>query len=569
MPSILQPSLTAHTIRLLTGAAKTTMALLLIGPLVGCMVAPVTKARAPSKPATQTAAVTPKPAGQGNAVQTTATTSPKPATETTPATNNTASTASIAATPAEEKPRPFFETPILQTLRHDNLVERIRAGFAMPALDTHLVAQHERWIAKNPEYLNRVFDRGGKYLYHIVEELEARKMPTELALLPIVESAFNPQAFSKAKAAGLWQFIPSTGRIYELDQNWWIDERRDVIDSTRAALDYLQKLYEMQDNDWFLALASYNYGENGVLRQRKRNEASGRPTDYEHLKLPKETQHYVPKLIALRNVLARPEDFGISLPVIPNKPFFVVIDKEQSIDLALAAKFAGMTMDEFTSLNPSHHRPVISASRTNRIILPADRAASFQKQMQEHIARGEPLVTWKPYTLRAQETLAALAKRIGVSTQELIRANGLKRNSSPLPGTTILAPVAAQDDEPHIETTLARFAGTRVIEKEKVTAVYHKVGKKDSLAKIAKRYKVSTDEIMRLNKLSGEVQPGQRLLIRTAKTQTVMTNEQGVRTVIAANDEASDSAKPAAKSAKKPKPKSSETSSKKKSGEAR
>ncbi len=426
--------------------------------------------------------------------------------------------------------------PILQTQRFDNLIARITAGFAMPELDLPLVAQHERWITRNPEYLNRVFERGGKYLYHIVEELESRNMPTELALLPIVESAFNPQALSKAQAAGLWQFIPSTGRIYALEQNWWMDERRDVIESTRAALDYLQRLYELQDNDWFLALASYNWGEGAVLRARKRNEAAKKPTDYASLNMPKETQNYVPKLIALRNVLSKSTELGLSLPVIPNKPFFVIIDKEQSIDLSLAAKFAGMTVAEFTQLNPSLHRPVIAVSRSNRIILPADRAAGFQRQLQEHLARGEPLVTWKPYTLKQGETLAAIAKRSGISMQDLIQANSLKRNAQPLPGTTLLAPLAARSDEPSIETTLARFTGSRVIEKETVNAVYHRVGKKDTLTKIAKRYGVNTASLREANKLEGEPSPGQRLLIRHAKTQTVVTDEQGRRTVLAAAD---------------------------------
>lgn len=427
------------------------------------------------------------------------------------------------------------DVPILQTDRFDNLVDRITAGFAMPELDTPLVAQHERWIARNPEYLNRVMDRGGKYLHHIVEELESRGMPTEIALLPIVESAFNPQALSKAKAAGLWQFIPSTGKIFELEQNWWLDERRDVIESTRAALDYLQKLYELQGNDWFLALASYNWGEGAVLRARKRNEASGKPTDYVSLKMPKETSNYVPRLIALRNVLADPSRFGVRVPFIANKPFFVVIDKEQSIDTALAARFAGMSMTEFLELNPSLHRPVINVSRSNRIILPADKAESFQRALQDHIARGEPLVTWKPYTLKPQETLASIAGRSGVSIQDLIRANSLKKNAQPLPGTVLLAPVIAQtDEEPYIETTLAKFTGSRVVEKESLNAIYHRTTKRDTLTKIARRFGVNAEEIRKLNHLEGEVVPGQRLLIRQAKTQTVLTDERGNKQVIAA-----------------------------------
>ncbi len=424
---------------------------------------------------------------------------------------------------------------ILETPRFANLIDRIQSGFAMPELDTPLVGQHERWIARNPEYLQRVFDRGGKYLFHIVEELEARNMPTELALLPIVESAFNPQALSRAKAAGLWQFIPSTGRIFDLEQNWWTDQRRDVIESTRAALDYLQKLYELQDNDWFLALASYNWGEGAVMRARKQNARRKKPTGYLDLKMPKETRNYVPKLIALRNVLASPGKFGITLPTIPNKPFFIAIDKEQSIDLSLAAKFANLSVQEFVELNPSHHRPVISASRTNRIILPADRADAFQRALAAHVAQGQPLVTWKPYTLKPSETLASLARRAGVTTDDLIKANSLKRNAQPLPGTVLLAPIAAQDDEPHIETTLAKFTGSKLIEKERLNAVYHRVTKRDTLAKIAKRYGVTQAQIRRLNKMDADtgITPGQRLLVRGALTQTVITDERGKRTVVA------------------------------------
>ena len=424
-------------------------------------------------------------------------------------------------------------TPIEQTPRYDNLITRIRDGLSMPVLDSPLVAQHERWITRNPEYLSRVLDRGGKYLFHIVEELESRKMPAELALLPIVESAFNPQALSSAKAAGLWQFIPSTGRIYDLEQNWWTDQRRDVIESTRAALDYLQRLYELQDQDWFLALASYNWGEGAVLRARKRNAAQSQPTDYLSLRMPKETRNYVPKLIALRNILREPERYGVTVPKIPNEPFFVVIDKEQSIDLALAARFAGMTIQEFVELNPSHHRPIINANRSNRIILPADKSERFQSALQEHIARGAPLVTWKPYTLQKNETLSVLAKKSGVSTTTLRQANGLRPNANPLPGTTLLAPLATQTSTAQLESTLAKFKGSRVIEQVRQPAVYHRVTSKDTLARIAKRYRVSQAEIRRLNKIEAGIQAGQRLLIRAARIQTVVTDENGKRTVTA------------------------------------
>ncbi|MFN4900807.1 MAG: transglycosylase SLT domain-containing protein [Betaproteobacteria bacterium] len=492
----------------------------------------------------------PAPAG-GLAPVTSAATAQKPPSARGPAER---AAAPVASAPRDESSQTAGGStaamPILQTARYEVLTDRIVAGFAMPPLQLALVEQHERWILRNPEYLKRVLERGGKYLYHIVEELEARNMPTELALLPIVESAFVPNALSKAKAAGLWQFIPSTGRIYDLEQNWWMDQRRDVIESTRAALDYLQRLYELQDKDWFLALASYNWGENAVLRARKRNAAAGRPTDYASLKMPKETQNYVPKLIALRNVLSRANEHGLTLPVIPNRPFFVVIDKEQSIDLSLAARFASMTIAEFTELNPSLNRPVITVTRTDRIILPADRAAGFQQQLQDHIARGLPLVTWKPYTLKENDTLLTLAKRAGIAPQDLIRANSLKQNARPLPGTVLLAPMALDSPEPAIETTLARFTGSRVIEKETLGPVYHRVTKKDSLARIAKRYGVTASDLKSTNQLEGEPVVGQRLLIRPARTQTVVTDERGKRTVLS-SAEASNlpPAEPAAKKA--------------------
>ena len=494
--------------------------------LAGCATAPLPSSNAGADVTTPAAVLPPT-------VETAPAAPAKPSTQRQARTPPVAPAAASAPSPAVAR-----DLPIMQTRRYDNLIERIQAGFAMPELESPLVAQHERWILRNPEYLTRVFDRGDKYLFHIVEEIEARNMPTELALLPIVESAFNPQALSKAKAAGLWQFIPSTGRVFDLDQNWWTDQRRDVIDSTRAALDYLQKLHDLQGGDWFLALASYNWGEGAVLRARKRNSARGLPDDYLNLKMPRETQNYVPKLIALRNILSRPAQFGVQLPFIPNKPYFVVIDKEQSIDRSLAARFAGLTQQEFLELNPSHHRPVISVSRTDRIIIPADRAEIFQNRMREHIARGEPLVTWKPYTLKSGETLSGLAKRSGVSAQDLIAANSLKRNAQPLPGTVLLAPIAAMTDEPHIETTLARFAGSKVVEKEHIGAVHHKVSKRDNLTRIARRYGVAASEIRRLNNLA-EAEPavGQRLLIRPAKTQTVVTDAQGRRTVLAANTE--------------------------------
>ncbi|MEF9944113.1 MAG: transglycosylase SLT domain-containing protein, partial [Burkholderiaceae bacterium] len=239
--------------------------------------------------------------------------------------------------------------------------ERIRRGFAMQELDTPIAEQRTRWYAGQPEYFARMSKRAGRYLYHIVEEVEARGMPTELALLPFVESAFQPEAQSVAKAAGLWQFVPATGKDFDLAQNMWKDERRDVLESTRAALDYLQKLYNMF-GDWHLALAAYNWGEGSVSRAIEKNRKAGKGTGYLDLKMPLETQHYVPKLQAVKNLVATPENFNLRLPAVENEPYFVRVDKERDIDVKTAAKLAEMKLDEFIALNPSFNRPVIVAS---------------------------------------------------------------------------------------------------------------------------------------------------------------------------------------------------------------
>jgi len=219
----------------------------------------------------------------------------------------------------------------------DDLWERIRAGFAISDLDNPLVGVRERWYASQGESLQRLVERSTLSLFSIVEEIEKRGMPTEIALLPMVESAFNPMAYSRSHASGLWQFIPSTGKNYKLSQNWWADSRRDVIASTNAALDYLQVLYEMH-GDWHLALASYNWGENGVARAIERNRSKGLPTDYQSLKMPAETRGYIPKLQAMKNIISDPEAFGVSLDPIPNEPYFVTVPTPSAIDIRLAAE---------------------------------------------------------------------------------------------------------------------------------------------------------------------------------------------------------------------------------------
>ena len=422
------------------------------------------------------------------------------------------------------------QSPLALRPTYSNLWDRMRAGFALPPLDSPLVNKHIQYYSHKPEYLERMFERGSRYLFYIVEEIEKRGMPGELALLPFVESAMNPTAISPAKAAGLWQFIPSTGKAYNLSQNWWVDNRRDPVHSTQAALDYLQRIYELQGNDWFLALASYNWGEGAVGKAMRRNQASGRPADYLSLNMPQETRHYVPKLMALREIVANPAAFNVRLPPMPNKAYFVEVEAPLHLDLKLAARFAGMSEDEFVSLNPAHNRPVIAARTNDQIKIPADRVESFLAAMKAHEEANKPFSRWRPYTLEQGESIQSLASRLGISAQEIMRANGL-RSSKVLPGTRLLAP--APDDKPTAMTVMTSFDGPRILEKVQRPALYHRVGKKETTESIARRYGVTAATLQAWNSLKQEVKQGMRLLVRPASAQTVLTNESGVAKVIA------------------------------------
>lgn len=346
------------------------------------------------------------------------------------------------------------------TISPDDLWQRMRNGFAMPDLDSALVADRQAWYLNHPDFLRSVLNRGRRYLYHIVTELEKRGMPTELALLPFVESAYNPQARSSAQALGIWQFIPSTGRNYNLKQNAWFDERRDIIASTNAALDYLKYIYEMH-GDWQLALASYNWGEGAVGRAIAKNQAKGLPADYAHLGMPNETRYYVPKLQAIKNIVANPALFGFKLDPIPNRPYFQVIERNGDMDVALAARFAEIPVTEFLALNPAYNRPVMPDSANSPMVIPSDKVKVFLDNLHAHEAQDKPLSAWRTHTLARGEKLNTVARRHGISVAYLKQLNGLGRRSKVSPGFGLLVPgkdaviteamsAAVEDDEPQV-----------------------------------------------------------------------------------------------------------------------
>jgi len=337
------------------------------------------------------------------------------------------------------------DTPPLMdlTVEPTDLWPRIRNDFGLPDLTGPLVEQQERWLVQHPDYLRNAVARSSRYLYHIIDEVEKRGMPSEIALLPFIESAYNPIAYSRAHASGIWQFIPSTAKLYGLEQNFWYDGRRDVIAATDAALNYLEKLYETFGS-WNLALAAYNWGENGVARAIAKNEAKGLPTDYLSLKLPRETRDYVPKLQAIKNIIADPGRYGLDLENIPNRPYFATVTTNRHIDVRLAAKFAQVPVEEFMSLNPGYTRPVIRVNNEDEtLLLPADKVDVFRANFEQ--SRDEPLVSWRTYTLKRDDRLSRVAAKYGIGLAELKRINGISSRRKIGPGMAVLVPVKGAD----------------------------------------------------------------------------------------------------------------------------
>ncbi|MDR3352777.1 MAG: LysM peptidoglycan-binding domain-containing protein [Zoogloeaceae bacterium] len=416
--------------------------------------------------------------------------------------------------------------PLDLTVPTRDLWERVRNGFAMPDLKDDLVLVHQQYYLSHPDYLRRMVERSSRYLHHIVEELEKRDMPTELALLPMVESAYNPMAISSARASGLWQFMPSTGLQYKLQQNWWRDQRRDIIASTSAALDYLQYIYEMH-GDWHLALASYNWGEGAVGRAIAKNEAKGLPGGYTDLSMPNETRHYVPKLQALKNIFSNPLLLAeLGIPAIPNTPYFQTLITEVPIDIKLAARFAGLSEAEFVALNPAHNRPVIQADST--LVIPAGKVEQFKANLAAHDA---PLSTWRSYNLRRGEKLEQLAPRFGITLADLKRVNGLKGRIKLKPGHTLIVPTTAsaslrlpEDEKPADERKMLTIAPPlpATDAAPRAAARTYRVKQGDTLFAIARKQNVRVADLKRLNQIKGDaIRPGLRLVLAPGQAVNV------------------------------------------------
>jgi membrane-bound lytic murein transglycosylase D len=387
-----------------------------------------------------------------------------------------------------------------------DLWDRIVKGYAMPDVEGPLVDKWEQYYADRPDYMARTVERSRRYLYHIVTEVEARGMPLEIALLPIVESAFNPNAVSVSRASGIWQFMPATGKSFGLEQTWWFDSRRDVIAATTSALDYLQKLYA-EFEDWQLALAAYNWGEGNVRRAVARNRGNGQPTDFDHLtRVADETRNYIPKLQAIKNIVADPEKYGLVMAEVPNAPYFTVVRTTVRMDVKRAAELAELDVDEFLALNPQHNRPVISGADDYAILLPIDKAEVFAAKLN---LVNQPLVSWQAHRMKPGETLPQIATRYGLSLETLRSVNGIGPRQSVPTGYALLVPMqrpsaeAANSLENAVFTTVP--AGR---------TFYHAVHRGDSLYSIAARYGVTAHDLKRWNRLaSDKVNVGQRLRV--------------------------------------------------------
>ena len=421
--------------------------------------------------------------------------------------------ARLAPDPIEADPAP---TPLLPRSRLDpdqdaarrDLWERVRGNYSMAPVDNELVRKWEQWYASRPDYVQRMTERGSRYLFYVVEEIERRGLPADLALLPFVESAFNPQAMSSARASGMWQFMPATGKDFSLRQNLFRDDRRDVLASTRAALDYLQRLHK-QFGDWHLALAAYNWGQGNVQRAIESNRRAGRSVAYNDLVMPDETRNYVPKLQAVKNIVARPELYSLALPELGNHPFFLGVLIQRDIDVALAARLAGLPLENFQHLNPQMNKPVILAAGSPQVLLPYDNANQFLRQLSVHSG---PLATWTAWVAPRNVKPADAARLVGMSEAQLREVNFIPERMLVKAGSTLLVPRSAQataDVSTHLaDTAMMAFAP----EARPLRKLSFKAGKKgDNVVAVAARYKVSAAQVAQWNRVAAQAsfKPGQ------------------------------------------------------------
>jgi len=415
--------------------------------------------------------------------------------------------------------------------------QRIRTNLT---LDRHtqsrMVKAKLDWYQRNQDFLDRTSDRASPYIYYIVEELDKRNMPLDLALLPIIESAYHPFAHSPSRASGLWQFIPSTGKLYGLKQNWWYDGRRDIVAATQAALDYLEKLNKEFNGDWLLALAAYNSGELNVARAIKNNQEHGKKTDFWSLHLPRETRGYVPSLLAVAELVSNPQRYHVNLKPVPNEPYFSQVATGGQIDLALAADLADISMDDIYTLNPGFNQWATDPDGPHRLLIPVDKTEQFKQSLENVDVRDR--IGWEQHIIRPGESLNLIAQHYKTSIQALKRVNGLHNNLIHV-GHSLLIPTSKQPLKNYtLSVASRRYRG---LQKAGGNQYVYQIKQGDTLWDISRNYGVSVKSLLDWNNLTARniLHPGQKLNIVVATTSRSTETQKGVSqsTAVAAADD--------------------------------
>lgn len=404
----------------------------------------------------------------------------------------------------------------------DDLWVRIRRGFTLADMRSQEVRHNEDNFTRHQKNIDHIVEQSRRYLFHIVEEVERRGMPTEIALIPIVESAFNPLAYSHQHASGLWQLIPSTGKAFGLEQNWWHDERRDVVAATRAALDYLEKLYKMF-GDWRLTLAAYNCGEGTLKRSIDENHKGNRRVNFRDLELPLETKNQVAKIIAVRNIIANPENFGVKLKPLPNQPYFEQVEINQHIDVKLAAELADVPENEFTALNPAYHRPIIRIEDSPRtLLLPVNKAKTFVTNLENY---DKSLVSWRVYRVKEAKTVEDLSRKYGITVSELAEINGIAINGTVRKGQTLLVPRSKKRSRGNDYLAQNSEHGKHRTSSSLNNQITYVVKKGDTLYDIARRYGIGIKEIKSWNGNRERLSIGQELTLKLSNSNKIYLTE--------------------------------------------
>jgi membrane-bound lytic murein transglycosylase D len=463
-----------------------------------------------------------------------------------------AANADSSAIPDSALPGPPRDS--LVTAKPSDLFDRLRSGFLIADVDQPAVDSELNWFANHPDYLERTFSRSELWLYYIVGQLEQRNMPRELALLPVIESAFEPYAYSRARASGLWQFISDTGRRFGLKQDWWYDGRRDPIAATRAALDYLQELHDEFNGDWLLAIAAYNCGELAVSRAIERNERAGKPTDFWHLKLPAETRGYVPELLAMRRLVADPSRYGLEFSHIPNQPYFVSVATGGQIDLKVVAEIASISPEDLYELNPAFHRWATDPAGPDQLLVPVDAAPGLQEALAA--LTSEQRLRVDHYTVHHGDTVASIARRFATQPEVLRALNGLGPNDPLLIEATLRVP--GNDIQlPEKAARAAMLVDAPQRGRRGIRPALRVVRRGDTLLGIAQRMGTDVHTLAQLNGLNPDdpLRAGQKLRVapgaagtslpsdrpstaRTASTTTVASASSGGGSASSAADAA-------------------------------